>query len=78
MKDPDSFPTAADLKSWLRERLAAHKTPALWYFTRSLPMTPSGKIQKFRVQEQIADGTLTAAPMNDSAPAEQSSADLVS
>lgn len=66
------------MKSWLRERLAAHKTPALWYFTRSLPMTPSGKIQKFRVQEQIAAGTLTAAPMVDGNAAEQSSADLVS
>lgn len=78
VKDPDSPPSAAELKSWLRERLAAHKTPALWYFTRSLPMTPSGKIQKFRVQEQIAAGTLTAAPMTDGDAAEKSSADLVS
>ncbi|TWH16247.1 fatty-acyl-CoA synthase [Rhodococcus rhodochrous J45] len=78
MKESHSVPTAAELKSWLRERLAAHKTPALWYFTRALPMTPSGKIQKFRVQEQIADGTLTAAPMTERDAAEQSSADLVS
>ncbi|WP_245717057.1 AMP-binding enzyme [Nocardia mikamii] len=60
-EDPDNPPDVADLKLWCRERIAAHKTPALWYFTTELPMTPSGKIQKFRVQDDIASQRLVPA-----------------
>lgn len=60
-EDPDNPPDVADLKLWCRERIAAHKTPSLWYFTTELPMTPSGKIQKFRVQDDIASGRLVPA-----------------
>jgi fatty-acyl-CoA synthase len=62
LKDPAHAPDCAALKRWCRARIAAHKTPALWYFTESLPMTPSGKIQKFRVQQDIASGALVPAP----------------
>ncbi|MDH6679165.1 fatty-acyl-CoA synthase [Rhodococcus sp. LBL1] len=65
VKDPDNPPSASELKSWVRERISAHKTPSLWYFTRTLPMTPSGKVQKFIVQEQISSGELIAAPIAD-------------
>ncbi|WP_227999057.1 AMP-binding protein [Nocardia australiensis] len=60
-EDPGSPPDVAALKAWCRERIAAHKTPSLWYFAAELPMTPSGKIQKFRVQDDIASGRLIPA-----------------
>lgn len=58
LEDPANPPDTAALKAWCRERIAAHKTPSLWYFAKDLPMTPSGKIQKFRVQDEIAVGRL--------------------
>ncbi|MET8430686.1 AMP-binding protein [Nocardia sp. NPDC004860] len=61
LRHPDTPLDIAALKAWCRERIAAHKTPSLWYFTEALPMTPSGKIQKFRVQDDIASGALTPA-----------------
>lgn len=56
------------MKAWCRERIAAHKTPSLWYFATELPMTPSGKIQKFRVQDEIASGALTPVVSAESTP----------
>ncbi|GCE41258.1 Acetoacetyl-CoA synthetase [Rhodococcus wratislaviensis] len=69
--DPANPPDPTELKAWCRDRIAAHKTPSLWYFTDTLPMTPSGKIQKFRVQQEIASGALTAADL-DTQPAPES------
>ncbi|QYB06773.1 AMP-binding protein [Rhodococcus sp. USK10] len=69
--DPANPPNPTELKAWCRDRIAAHKTPSLWYFTDTLPMTPSGKIQKFRVQQEIASGALTAADL-DTQPAPES------
>ena len=65
--DPANKPDPAELENWCRERIASHKTPAIWYFTDVFPMTPSGKIQKFKLQDDIAAGTLTAAPSTDTA-----------
>lgn len=68
VEDPGNPPEVAALKAWCRERIAAHKTPSLWYFADELPMTPSGKIQKFRVQDEIAAGRLLpAVTLEDSA-----------
>ena len=44
-------PTPEELRAWCRERLAPYKTPAHWVFVDAFPMTPSGKIQKFRLRE---------------------------
>ncbi|WP_418959835.1 class I adenylate-forming enzyme family protein [Streptomyces tritici] len=41
-----------------REQLSPHKIPARWYLAEGLPLTASGKIQKFRVRELIAEGVL--------------------
>ncbi len=65
VEDPANPPDVAALKAWCRERIAAHKTPSLWYFTKELPMTPSGKIQKFRVRDEIVSGALTAVATPD-------------
>jgi fatty-acyl-CoA synthase len=52
-------PDPAELRAWCRERISAHKTPTHWFFVESYPMTPSGKIQKFVLREQIENGELT-------------------
>jgi fatty-acyl-CoA synthase len=62
-KDPASPPSADGLRDWCRERIATHKTPARWFFTDSYPMTPSGKVQKFVLRDQIDAGVLTPAPL---------------
>lgn len=62
LKDATRRPHPDDLKAWCRERISAHKTPSLWYFAESYPMTPSGKVQKFVVLEQIAAGDLEQVP----------------
>jgi len=49
----------ADLHRFCREALAPHKAPALWCAIDAFPVTASGKIQKFVLQEWIAAGRLT-------------------
>ncbi len=39
--------------------MARHQVPSRWFVTDTLPLTPTGKIRKFRVREAIADGRLT-------------------
>jgi len=39
------------LESWLETRLAVFKRPRRWIFVDAFPMTASGKVQKFRLQE---------------------------
>jgi acyl-CoA synthetase (AMP-forming)/AMP-acid ligase II len=48
----------AALRSWVRERLAPQKTPVDWFVADSLPTNAMGKLQKFRLREQIAAGGL--------------------
>ncbi|WP_067899575.1 AMP-binding protein [Nocardia vaccinii] len=56
--DPNFPPDPFDLKEWCRERISAHKIPSLWYFSDAFPMTPSGKIQKFKIREKIIKGEI--------------------
>ncbi|TGD37051.1 AMP-binding protein [Brevibacterium aurantiacum] len=56
LRADSEIPTATELKSWCRERIAAHKTPAHWYITGSYPMTASGKIQKYVLARNIIAG----------------------
>ncbi|WP_216857641.1 AMP-binding protein [Burkholderia sp. S171] len=55
-------PGADELHSFCRARLAAYKTPALWFFVDEFPATSSGKIQKYKLREQIAAGVLVSEP----------------
>lgn len=55
-------PSAEELHVFCRARLAAYKTPALWFFVDEFPTTSSGKIQKFKLREQIASGALVSEP----------------
>jgi fatty-acyl-CoA synthase len=63
-KDPAAPPSPEELRDWCRERISSHKTPARWFFTQAYPMTPSGKVQKFALKDQIDAGTLVPAPVS--------------
>jgi fatty-acyl-CoA synthase len=52
-------PTPAELKAFIRERLAPQKTPAYWIWVDAWPLTGSGKIQKFKLGEAFAAGEHT-------------------
>jgi acyl-CoA synthetase (AMP-forming)/AMP-acid ligase II len=52
-------PAADQLHDLCRRELAPHKTPARWFLATELPLTGSGKIQKFRLRELIDRGELT-------------------
>ncbi|MFJ8812922.1 AMP-binding protein [Amycolatopsis thermoflava] len=51
-------PTAEDLRAYCRDRMSAHKTPAFWSFVDAMPATPTGKIQKFVLRDQLSAGLL--------------------
>lgn len=51
---------AAGLDAHCRASLSPYKVPSVWYSSEELPMTPTGKVQKFRLRELIDAGTLTA------------------
>ena len=52
--DAAAPPDPGELAAFCREHLARFKTPRLWYFVDSFPMTPSGKIRKFEVRQRFA------------------------
>jgi acyl-CoA synthetase (AMP-forming)/AMP-acid ligase II len=54
-------PNSDELVAFCREHLAPHKTPRYWVFVEQFPMTPSGKIQKFRLREQFVTPRSRAA-----------------
>ena len=41
-----------DLREWCIERISRWKIPRYIFFVESFPITPSGKIQKYKLQEQ--------------------------
>lgn len=43
-----------DLKTYLKQYLTPYKVPAKYFFVEDFPMTPSGKIQKQKLQEQFS------------------------
>ena len=52
-------PDPEALRAFCHERLSRHKAPSLWFIVDHLPLTPTGKVQKFVLQERIENGTLT-------------------
>jgi fatty-acyl-CoA synthase len=48
---PDTQATATDLIDFCRGKLAGFKVPRHVVFVKEFPMTPSGKVQKFRLRE---------------------------
>jgi fatty-acyl-CoA synthase len=51
--------TADELYQFCRDRMSSHKAPTQWVFIDRLPMTPTGKVQKFLLREQFASGELS-------------------
>jgi fatty-acyl-CoA synthase len=49
----------AAMYQYCRERMATYKVPRVWYHVTDFPMTASGKIQKYALKEQIAQGAVT-------------------
>ncbi len=47
-------PTGPDLVAHCRERLAGYKCPKRIEFVDTLPRTATGKIQKFKIRQQLA------------------------
>ncbi len=58
--DPSRLPTVDELRAHCRSELAAFKTPAHWFVADAFPLTPSGKIQKFRLTDAIIRGELAS------------------
>jgi fatty-acyl-CoA synthase len=50
---------ADELYQFCRDRMSSHKAPTQWVFIDRLPMTPTGKVQKFLLREQLASGELS-------------------
>lgn len=59
---PEKVPNAAQLHDFCRTHLAPHKTPVRWFQAGELPLTGSGKIQKFRLRDQIDRAELQELP----------------
>jgi len=53
-------PSIEDLRAFCRANISAHKTPAYWSFVDAMPVTPTGKIQKFVLRDQLSAGTLAS------------------
>lgn len=53
--EPDDL--RAQLDAFLRERLARFKVPSRWFVSDELPLTPTGKVRKFKVVDHVLDGT---------------------
>jgi len=51
-------PSVAELTTFVRGQIAPHKAPTHWSFVDDLPMTPTGKIQKFLLRDQVTAGAL--------------------
>jgi len=52
-KSREDPPSPSELHEFCRSRLAAYKTPRLWYFVDSFPFTETGKLQKFKLVQEI-------------------------
>jgi acyl-CoA synthetase (AMP-forming)/AMP-acid ligase II len=50
---PGRAPHPEVLFAYCRERLAAHKTPRHWRVVDAFPLTPSGKVKKYVLREQL-------------------------
>jgi fatty-acyl-CoA synthase len=51
----------AEIFGWARDRLAPYKRPRKWYVVDEFPMTASGKVQKFMLRQDVAQGGLKPA-----------------
>ena len=50
----DATVTAEELERFLADKLSRTKIPRIWQITGELPHTPTGKVMKFKLREEIA------------------------
>ncbi|MFJ8048312.1 AMP-binding protein [Streptomyces luteogriseus] len=62
LQDAANPPSATELHELVRRHLAPAKTPKDWYVTGQIPRNALGKLQKFVLRDQIADGALKQLP----------------
>jgi fatty-acyl-CoA synthase len=55
---PAAMPQKDELDAHVRAELAAYKAPRLWVFVDELPVTASGKVQKFVLRDRFLAGEL--------------------
>jgi fatty-acyl-CoA synthase len=60
LRSAGDLPTAAELHDYCRANLTHFKTPKFWYVATELPWTQTGKLQKFKLREWIAQGAIRA------------------
>ena len=53
--DSNQLTNEIELKDWCESRISRWKIPRYIFFTDSFPVTPSGKIQKFKLQQKYAE-----------------------
>lgn len=56
---PSASACAERLIAHCRAAMAHHKVPTLWFSCTEFPLTASGKVQKFRLREALAAGSLS-------------------
>ena len=56
--DPAKPPTVSELQAHCRASLARFKVPTEWFICAEFPLTGSGKVQKFKLREQLKSGAL--------------------
>ena len=61
---PGRVPDPGVLFAYCRERLAAHKTPRHWRIVDAFPLTPSGKVKKYVLREQLLADLGTGPPVS--------------
>lgn len=59
LREDVALPTEAELRDLCIGELARYKVPVEWHFVTEFPQTPSGKIQKFRLRDQLIVDTAT-------------------
>ena len=62
-------PEPADLREFARNAMMGFKVPSLWGFAERFPFTETGKLQKFKLAEEVAAGTI---PVTETSSARQS------
>jgi acyl-CoA synthetase (AMP-forming)/AMP-acid ligase II len=60
--DPAKPPPQEDLRQFVRQHLAPHKTPQHWYLASALPANSMGKIQNYLLRDQVSSGSLPELP----------------
>jgi fatty-acyl-CoA synthase/long-chain acyl-CoA synthetase len=56
---PNASGCAERLTAHYRAAMAHHKAPTLWFAWTEFPLTASGQVQKFKLREALAAGSLS-------------------